>query len=274
MHARRSAYERAADGVTLAPVAQARPHTTQADEQPWLGAAGSALIHAGLIACILSFSHGAPPGEEQSAPAFAVEYEAAAPDTPTPPSASEPRVSLGDSDIPPPPVEPAPSEDAVQLPPIHYGSQRRPKTNNPFANLVPFNLANNRHAHVAGRPGAVMDLSAGPVERQGRLTDTITHPAGSQVSGEYDAKLVAWVESHRDDIQTMVKDANPGSVTLAVTIARDGHVLRLHLLQPSGSALLDAAWVTFYRDFTPPPFAGDITGNEYTFNYTLQLTVY
>ena len=276
MRARRSAYERAGDGFELAPVAQARLQATLQAENTWLGAAGSAVIHAGLIASLLVLSHGAPPGEAETAPAFAVEYEAAAPDTPSPPSVSEPRVSLGESDAPPPPPEQPHADDAVQLPPIRYGGARHaPANNNPFARLVPFDLANNQHhSHLAGRPGATLDFSGAPVERQGRLTDTITHPAGSQVSGDYDAKLVAWVESHRDDIQAMLKDADPGSVTLAVTIARDGHVLRLHLLRPSGSALLDAAWVSFYRDFTPPPFAGDIVGNEYTFNYTLEYSVY
>ena len=269
MRARRSAFERVADGYELAPVAQARPAASQQDRPAFLAVAASALVHAGLIASLLLLSHGAPPGEEQSAPSFAVQYESAAPDTPTPPAAAQPRVSLGESEAPPPPVE-APSEDAVPLPPIHYGSAVKQRHDNPFAHVVPFELANNqRHSHVAGRPGSMMDLSAAPTQQVGRLTDTISHPPGTKVSGDYDARLVAWVESHREDIQMLLKDADLGTATLSLRIARDGHVSQMHLISSSGSILLNAAWVTFYRDFKPPPLGADVQGEDYPVNYTL-----
>ncbi len=269
MRARRSAFERVADGYELAPVKQARPSPSRQDRPAWLAMAGSALVHAGLIASLLLLSRGAPPGEEQSAPSFAVEYEAAAPDTQTKPAVSQPRVSLGDSEAPPPPVE-AQTEDAIPLPPIHYGSAIKQRNNNPFAPAVPFELANNqRHSHVAGRPGSVMDLSAAPTQQAGRLTDSISHPRGTKVSGDYDAKLVAWVESHREDIQAMLKGADLGSATLSLKIARDGHVAQMHLLTSTGSILLNAAWVSFYRDFRPPPLDPSVEGDEYPVNYTL-----
>ena len=269
MRARRSAYERVAEGFELAPVAQARPGPSRQDRPAWLAMAGSALAHGGLIACLLVLSHGAPPGEEQSAPSFAVEYESAAPDSQTQPAASEPRVSLGESEQPPPPME-AQTEDAVPMPPIRYGSALRQRSNNPFAHVVPDELASNQHhSHVAGRPGSVMDLSAAPTQQVGRLTETITHPRGTKVSGDYDAKLVAWVESHREDIQTMLKGADLGTATLSLRIARDGHVAQMHLVSSSGSILLNAAWVTFYRDFTPPPLGADVEGDTYPVIYTL-----
>ncbi len=232
--------------------------------------AASALVHAGLIASLLLLTHGAPPGEEQSAPSFAVEYESATPDSQTQPAVSQPRVSLGDSEAPPPPVE-AQSEEAIPLPPIHYGSAVKQRNNNPFAHVVPFDLANNQHhSHMAGRPGSMMDLSAAPTQQVGRLTDSISHPSGTQVSGDYDAKLVAWVESHREDIQALLKGANLGSATLSLQIARDGHVAQMHLISSTGSILLNAAWVTFYRDFTPPPLGADVAGKTYPVNYTLE----
>ena len=269
MRARRSAFERVAEGFELAPMAQARPAASERDRPAWLAMAGSALVHAGLIASLLLLSKGSPPGEEQSAPSFAVEYESAAPDSQTRPAVSEPRVSLGDSDAPPPPVE-APSQDAVPLPPIHYGSAVKQRRDNPFAHVVPFELANNQHhSHTAGRPGSVMDLSAAPTQQVGQLTETISHPPGTKVSGDYDARLVAWVESHREDIQTMLKGADLGTATLSLRIARDGHVAQMHLISSSGSILLNAAWVTFYRNFRPPPLGADVEGEDYPVNYTL-----
>ncbi len=270
MRARRSAFERVAEGYELAPVAQARPAESEQDRPAWVATAASALVHAGLIGSLLLLSKGSPPAEEQSAPSFAVEYESAAPDTQTKPAVSEPRVSLGDSDAPPPPVE-APSEDAIPLPPIHYGSAVKQRHDNPFAHVVPFELANNQHhSHVAGRPGSAMDLSAAPTQQVGRLTDTISHPPGTKVSGDYDARLVAWVESHREDIQAMLKGADLGSATLSLRIARDGHVAQMHLITSTGSILLNAAWVTFYRDFKPPPLGADVEGEDYPVNYTLE----
>ena len=270
MRARRSAFERVAEGYELAPVAQARPAASEQERPAWLAMGASALVHAGLIGSLLLLSKGSPPAEEQSAPSFAVEYESAAPDTQTKPAASEPRVSLGDSDAPPPPVE-APSDDAIPLPPIHYGSAVKQRHDNPFAHVVPFELANNQHhSHVAGRPGSVMDLSAAPTQQVGRLTDTISHPPGTKVSGDYDARLVAWVESHREDIQAMLKGADLGSATLSLRIARDGHVAQMHLISSTGSILLNAAWVTFFRDFKPPPLGADVEGQDYPVNYTLE----
>ena len=251
MRARRSAYERVADGYELAPVAQARAAQSEQDRPAFLAFAASAVVHAGLIASLMLLSHGAPPGEAQSAPSFAVEYESAAPDTPTPP------------------VE-APSKEAIPLPPIHYGSAVKQRHDNPFAHLVPFELATNqRHSHMAGRPGSVMDLSAAPTQQAGRLTDTISHPPGTKVSGDYDARLVAWVESHREDIQALLKGADLGSATLSLRIGRDGHVTHMHLISSSGSILLNAAWMTFYRDFRPPPLGADVEGQDYPVNYTL-----
>ncbi len=270
MRARRSAFERVADGFELAPVAQTRPAASEEDRPAWLAMAGSALAHAGLIASLLLLSKGAPPGEEQSAPSFAVEYESAAPDTQTKPAVSEPRVSLGEPDAPPPIVQ-APSDAAIPLPPIHYGSAVKQRHDNPFAHVMPFELANNQHhSHVAGRPGSVMDLSAAPTQQVGRLTDTISHPPGTKVSGDYDARLVAWVESHREDIQAMLKGADLGSATLSLRIARDGHVAQMHLISSSGSILLNAAWVAFYRDFRPPPLGADVEGQDYPVDYTLE----
>ena len=269
MRARRSAFERVADGYELPPVTQARPRFSRQDRPAWLGLLGSALVHAGVIASLMLLTRGAPPGEEQSAPSFAVQYEAAAPDTQTQPAVSQPRVSLGDSEAPPPPVE-AQSEDAIPLPPIHYGSALKRRNDNPFAHVVPFELANNqRHSHVAGRAGSTMDLSAAPTQQAGRLTDSISHPPGTKVSGDYDARLVAWVESHREDIQGLLQGADLGSATLSLRIGRDGHVTQLHLLTSTGSILLNAAWVTFFRDFTPPPLGADVDGNDYPVNYTL-----
>ncbi len=269
MRARRSAYERVAEGYELAPVSEARARASAQERPAWLATAASALVHAGLIGSLLLLSKGSQQGEEQSAPSFAVEYESAAPDTQTHPAQSEARVSLGESEAPPPPVEEQ-SQDAIPLPPIHYGSALKKRTNNPFANLVPFQLAeNHRHSHEAGRPGSVMDLSAAPTQQAGRLTDTISHPPGTQVSGDYDAKLVAGVESHREDIQGLLQGADLGSATLSMHIGRDGHVSQLHLITSTGSILLNAAWVTFFRDYQPPPFGADVDGNDYAVNYTL-----
>ncbi len=275
MRARRSAYERSGEGFLLRPVIQERPGPSDGDGQSWLAAAGSVLLHAALLTSLLLLSRGAPPGEVQGAPSFAVQFDTGASSTPASAPPSEARVNLGDSDAPPPPPVQTSSADAIPLPPFHYGSARKPRNdNNPFSRIVPFNLSNTASRPSAfGRPSSQLDLSAGPVVRQGKITDAITHPRGSQVSGDYDGELIAFVEAHREQIQISLEKANEGRAVLQVTIARDGHVLRMHLLRPSGSILLDAAWVAFFRDYALPPLSADITGDEYTFAYELDYSI-
>ncbi len=279
MRARRGGYEPAGAGFAVARVSQRRDRASRDPRQNQLATLASVTLHAAALALLLLLTPGAPPGEEETAPSFAVQFDTGAPQSaatpPTPPS--EPRVSLGGSDMPPPP-EPDESAEPVPrpIPRPRYGSALRPRANsNPFANVVPFDLGPRQPRSLsAGAPGShSLDLAAGPSIRQGRLMDPVQHVIGSHGAGDYAEVLRAYVEAHRDYIQYALRGAEEGQAVLQVTITRDGSVKSLHLIRPSGSQLLDAAWMAFFRDHKLPPMNDDIPGEEYTFDYELDYSI-
>ena len=277
MRARRSAYEPAGPGFTLAPVSQVQDRASRPAGPLWRARASSVLVHAGLLALLLVLKPGAPPGEPQNAPAFAIEFSTGTPDAPAPSPAAQAQVNLGGEELPPPPER---SDDAdsvaVPLPRLRYGSALKPRANpNPFANVVPNDLA---PAHTPRRSAAVPDarysaFAGGPDVHAGRLSDAISHPAGSEVSGDYDAELRAFVEAHKEEMRPGLEGSPEGQSVLQVTLDRDGRVTRLHLAAPSSSARLNEAWVAFFRGHRFPPLSADITGKDYTLFYELDYTL-
>jgi protein TonB len=237
------------------------------------GAAASTALHLLLLAAIMLMRPAGTPEEEPSAPSFAIEFTAGegAPQSSQAP-ASQPEVSLGIPSI----VQPPPDENAEPLPqPIRrpqYGqAQQHRANNNPFAHVVPFDLSPRQPRSLsAGLPGShSLDLAAGPVVQNGRLTDAVTHTMGNHGYGDYLEQLSDFIEAHKYYPHSAQENGEEGSATVQVTITRDGHVKNLRLVSSSGSHVLDAAWMAIFRDNQLPPFNDDIPGNEQTWTLTL-----
>ncbi len=276
LRARRSAYERAGEGARLAPVVQLRTALSARPGGAWPSRAAAALVHGGLLALLLLLKPGSPPGEPQNAPNFAVEFSADAPDPSLPSPASQAQVNLGGTDAPPPPERTDPDNSVpIPLPQLHYGAALQKRPRNPFAALVPNPFAPaHSHPHEAAIPNSRYSaLSGGPEVNGRRLTDAISHPPGSEVSGDYDAELRAFVEAHKDEMRPGLANSPPGQSGLQVTLSRDGTVIGVHLIAPSSSARLNEAWVGFFRGHHFPPLSADITGRTYTVNYELDYSV-
>ncbi len=273
MRAKRSVYEPAGAGFTLAPVVQRRNRASEPAAQVWVAGVASLLFHMAALAILWLLPHGKPPGEAASAPSFAIQFDAGAPQTATsaaPPS--EPRVSLGGEDFPPPPQQTQSADAVPRIERPHYGSALRPKANsNPFAHVVPFDLSPTQPRSLsAGLPGShSLDLAAGPVVRNGRLLDAVQHVRGSHGYDDYAEELREFVEAHKYYPREAAENGEQGDATVRVTVDRGGKVLSVSLVRGSGSQLLDAAWVAVFRDNTLPPLNDDIPGNTYTFTFTL-----
>ena len=150
-----------------------------------------------------------------------------------------------------------------------YGSALRPKADsNPFAHVVPFDLA-PQHRSLAAGNGRSLDLSAGPVIRNGSLQDSVEHVRGTHGMSDWGERLQEFVEEHKYYPREAADNGEQGSAVLRVTVSRDGTVKRLVLVSSSGSHLLDAAWMAVFRDNKLPPFNDDMAGKEVTFNYEL-----
>ena len=250
-----------------------RPARSRSNRQKWrAGSLLSALLHVAAIALLLLGARGATKTEEQTAPSFAVEFTNSGEPVPgAAPQTSQPEVNLGAPEMAPTPPEEQPAEPLpIPRPARRYGSALRPKADrNPFAHIVPFDLAPQQRRSLAAGNGRSLDLSAGPVIRNGSLQDSVEHVRGTHGMSDWGERLQEFVEEHKYYPREAADNGEQGSAVLRVTVSRDGTVKRLTLVSSSGSHLLDAAWMAVFRDNKLPPFNDDMAGNEVTFNYEL-----
>ncbi len=286
MRPRFSEYEPASGELKLAAAGTVRADISDPSGQDWYARAGSVVLHVAVVCLILFLPHGPPPGDEEAAPTFAVQFDTGAaadqpPTTSTAPSASasapaaasQPRISLdGDDGSPEPPPQPTPQpEPETVLPPLHYGAALQPHNSNPFAHIVPFSLSQSRPTSPTALPPGSrgLDLAAGPVVRDGRLMDSVQHVVGRHGYQDYDEEIRAFADAHKYYPREAAENGEQGAATLQITIARDGTVKHLVWVGHSGSALLDAAWYSVFADNKLPPMNDDMPGDEYTFTFTL-----
>jgi protein TonB len=178
--------------------------------------------------------------------------------------------------MPPEFVRPPPTtEEAEPMPPpvARPRYARTPSRNtdhNPFAHPMNFSLAPREQQRTAGGGlGRGMDLSAGPVVRGGRLMESVSHTISPGGMGDYMALIQDFVEEHKYYPEGAIRNEEQGGATVEVTVLRDGRVKALTLVDSSGSHLLDAAWMSVFRDNRLPPLSDDIPGNEFTFRFRL-----
>ena len=233
--------------------------------------AGSAILHVLVLALLFFEKAGSVKEEQQSAPSFAVQFidpGLQAPSQAPPQPQSKAQVHLGDEDLPAPPVEQEqPTENVPAPPPLHhYGTARRPRgSSNPFANIVPFDLTpRERHAYASNSNGRSLDLSVGPVVRNGQLSEAVAHVRGSHGLADWLDALRDFVEDHKYYPREAAENGEQGSAVLRVTVTRDGTVKKLELVSSSGSQMLDAAWMAVFRDNKLPPFNDDMPHKEIT----------
>ena len=170
----------------------------------------------------------------------------------------------------PPPVDQPAEPLPLARPAPRYGSALRPKADrNPFANIVPFDLAPQQHRLRASGNGRGLDLSAGPVIRNGSLQDSVEHVRGTHGVSDWEERLREFVEEHKYYPREAADNGEQGAAVLRMTVSRDGTVKRLTLVSSSGSHLLDAAWMAVFRDNKLPPFNDDMAGDEITSTYEL-----
>ena len=189
------------------------------------------------------------------------------------PSPVQPQMNLIPPEYqePPPPTEDAePMPEPMRRPRYTGGAPHHSVDRNPFSHPMTYSLAPRDDRRAASMPmGRGFDLSAGPVIRNGRLTDSVTHVMGSHGYGDYGQMVQEFVEQHKYYPDAAARNGEEGAATVQVTVDRDGNVKSLALVTPSGSHLLDAAWMSIFRDNKLPPMNDDMPGDTYTFRFTL-----
>ena len=189
-----------------------------------------------------------PPEES----AFTVEFSpdaTQAPAGPPTPSTFQPQINLTPPEYQQAP--PAESEEAEPIPlprpmqrPRYSGGSTR---SNPFAHPMIYSLAPRDQERAASAPNSRgLYLSAGPVIHDGHLTDSAGRAEGAHAFEDYMALVDDFVEAHKYYPDEAAREQEAGSATVAVTVLRDGTVKALTLTNPSGSRLLDDAWLSVF----------------------------
>ncbi len=277
MRSRFSHGEPAHAAHVVAPVVRPRQVLSQDEPAQWPASVASAILHAGIVALLLLLPHGPKRGDvEDSAPAFAMQFDTGQSADQPPAQNSEPRVSVTGDDEPPPAPEapphptPLPQQAPTVLPPMRFGTALAAK-NNPFAHVVPFDLSQNRQGRRSLVPPGSrgLDLSAGPVVENGGLHESVEHVRGNHGNDDYIGEIVAFAEAHKYYPRQAAENGEQGAATLLITVRRDGTIKHLSWVTRSGSVLLDAAWFSVFHDNKLPPMNDDMPGQEYTFQFTL-----
>lgn len=86
----------------------------------------------------------------------------------------------------------------------------------------------------------------------------------ASISPHWNAALAAWLQRNRTYPATARERGEEGSGLVRFTVARDGRVLAMELLDPTGSASLDAAIGRLLTGAIVPPFPADMPHAEVT----------
>ena len=211
--------------------------------------------------------------------------------SPEPPSEAPPEQPL----VPPVPVpvpdlEPLPMPEA---PPETRQAQRpRPPTRIPLRTARPATQRSSPFSHPQdfsfeqGEPGpqryrsgrvsgshAPVDLSLGPLVKNGRLNTPFATVGIKGVSDDYEAEIDAWIRRHLYYPPDAAQRGEDGPSHVHVVLDRSGHVKGVSLVTSSGSYALDDATMGMFRNAhlpqVPPDMVGDHFDIDLTVNYVL-----
>ena len=221
------------------------------------------------------------------------------PPTPTPP-APQPEVSPEPpSEVPPeqPLIPPVPAPELEPLPVPEVPPQARPaqtphpptriplRTARPTARSSPFSHPQDFSfeqgepgppRYRSGRPSgsrAPVDLSLGPLVKNGRLNTPFATVGIKGVSDDYEAEIDAWIRRHLYYPPDAAQRGEDGPSHVHVVLDRSGRVKGVSLVTSSGSYALDDATMGMFRNAhlpqVPPDMVGDHFDIDLTVNYIL-----
>jgi TonB family protein len=232
----------------------------------------SVLLHA-LVVALLIFLHrigeAGPPAPEQ--PGFEIVFQGGekSPEAaPVPTAQNLPQVNLVPEDYnepPPPPPQAAPVPQTEASPVPRPRPRPHPVPNsNPFAHMQVYDFgegtARSVQRGVRGSHG--LSLALGMTVRGGQLIDAVPHITAPGANGEYLDALSDYVESHKFYPEDAAQNGEQGTAVIKATIARDGTVKDVKLVESSGSQTLDWAWLGLFRGKRLPPFPDNMNDKQ------------
>jgi protein TonB len=92
-------------------------------------------------------------------------------------------------------------------------------------------------------------------------------------SRSWQAQLSAWLQAHKTYPQAARERRQEGAPTIRFTVARDGRVLAVSLVQSSGSPMLDAAATGLLQGAQLPAFPPEMSQQEVTVEVSIRYTM-
>jgi periplasmic protein TonB len=230
-----------------------------------------------------------PAPAEQPAPQPAAEPPASSQATVTPPQVNlddipmpmEP-VPEAEAVPPPPPPTPAPPRRVPQhaatrsaARPSRTRSASRSSRSSPFSSPMQLSFAPAQPPHSRrGTPSSRnLDLALGPMVRDGKLLDPVSHMNAPGATADWRNAVSAWVAAHKYYPEQAAEQGEDGVSVIRAVISRDGTVQSVQLLNRSGSQWLDTATLAIFRGQRLPAFPEDMPGGDVTvdleMNYVL-----
>ena len=234
---------------------------------------------------------GAPPTRQSPPPAQPAPQPAP---VPAPAPQQEPSVNTEIPPVPPPvpipellplPPEPPPLPPTVtqpqrQTPPERFQLRTAPPApsrsarSSPFSHPMDlsFSQAPGPSRARTGRPGgshAPVDLSLGPLVKNGHLNTPYATVGIQGVSDDYGAEIDSWIRRHLYYPPEAAERGEDGASRVHVVIDRSGHVKSARLVDSSGAYALDDATTGMFRGATLPPVPDDMSGDHFDIDLTV-----
>lgn len=227
---------------------------------------------------------GTKPPEPQKPPA---------PKPPPEPPQQQPVVNTSPPPLPQPDVPDFKVPDFVPVPPPQPPAEKpQPKTTrtetpmriplqaprhasrNPFANPMNLTFSQPQGPTRArtGRPGgsgSPIDLSIGPLVKNGHLNTPYATVGVKGVSDDYAAEIDAWIRRHMYYPPDAAQRGEDGPSSVHVVLDRDGRVKDIRLVSSSGSLSLDDATQGMFRGSHLPPAPPDMKGERFDIDLTI-----
>jgi periplasmic protein TonB len=189
------------------------------------------------------------------------EPPAAPPPPPSPPQPLASPVTAVLPESPPPPLAPMPEPAPVPLPPppAPHPPPRRPAKEPP------------RSQSAIARPAAPSPVQPPPA--QDAAPAPTTTPRQTVVSADWRSALGAWLQAHKTYPEEARRRGEEGRAIVRFTADHDGHVLEVHLVSSTGSAVLDAAVEQLLRSARLPAFPPSMTETEVTVSLQIRYSL-
>ena len=279
-------------------VPQRRPPGRGQSGFPQGRAVAAAVLLHGAAAILLLCAGERRPGPDPELPAVVVEFVALPPTAPADPApAGEP-----DPAAPPPPATPLP--EAAQAPPVPSelpkpepappaspqpapapptppGPVPEPSATHPAPPIQPRyrspspSLARAKPSRSPARPAARNVPEPGPLPAAASAPPAPAVPQAPvapapAVSPGWQGLVSAWLQQHKTYPEAARVQGVQGVVGVRFTVGRDGRVLNVAVVRPSGSDVLNAAATALLRDARMPSFPDAMTQASVTITVAIR----